>query len=364
MTTRGQLRRFVGGATRRRWGLAVALVLFVFAVLIAALLLSGLVVVGLHLLGLPPFGNPERTDDDFRRPLMVLLMMTLLSVVLGTTLAALLSRFALKPLRQVIGATKRVAEGDFSARVDLTGIAELEQLSTSFNTMASELSSVETLRRDFINDVSHEFRTPIVSLRGYASLLQDPGLTDEEKRDYLGTIIQEADRLTALSGNILRLTTYENTGIITDRAPFRLDEQIRQAVLVLQPKWADKHIRVDVDVDEITYDGNADLTQQIWLNILDNAVKFTDAQGRIDIRGTQTSGTISVVIRDNGIGMSDEVMTHIFDRFYQGDHSRAQTGSGLGLAIVKRIVDLCGGAVTVTSNPGHGSGFTVTLPRT
>ncbi|AZS18297.1 sensor histidine kinase [Paenibacillus lutimineralis] len=285
-----------------------------------------------------------------------------LCILLGTALTAFLSKKALNPIRKVIDATHKVAGGDFSVKVDLKGIGELEELSQSFNKMTQELSSIETLRSDFVNNFSHEFKTPIVSLRGFAKLLKENNLSDEERREYLDIIITESERLAALSTNVLTLSKYENLGIVVDKTPFRLDEQIRKSIVLMEPKWSAKEITVNVDLDKVIYSGNEDLTQQIWLNLLDNAIKFTNKGGFIDITLAYENDKIRFVIRDDGSGMDDQTKAHIFDKFYQGDTSHSKTGYGLGLPLVKRIVELCGGSVSVQSQSGKGSIFTVVFP--
>ena len=285
-----------------------------------------------------------------------------ISILLGTAIAGLFSRIALNPIRKVIDATHRIAEGDFTARVEIKGISELEELSQSFNKMAHELSSIETLRMDFINNFSHEFKTPIVSVRGFAKLLKDGDITENEKQEYLDIIITEAERLAELSTNILNLSKYETIKIVTDKSPFRLDEQIRRAVVLTERKWAVKNIAVNVDMEEVIFNGNEDLTQQIWLNLLDNAIKFTNAGGVIDIKLLNWNGGFRFVIQDNGVGMDEQTAAHIFDKFYQGETSHAAPGNGLGLAIVKQIVTLCGGTISVQSKTGDGSSFVVSCP--
>ena len=346
---------------RKRWGLTFSLALFVFLVMMGAFFLSGVIAVILHAGGLLTFPVGEmagRRGDPF----FALFILIAFCLLLGTTLTVFFSNKALKPIRRVIDATRRVAAGDFSVRVDIKGIYELEELSSSFNKMAQELSSIETLRSGFVNDFSHEFRTPIVSLRGFAKLLKDDNLTKAEREEYLNVIISEAERLAALSTNVLNLSKYENIEIIPNKFPYRLDEQIRRAVVMMEPKWSAKDIEMDVEMDEIIFEGNEDLTQQIWLNLLDNAVKFSNQGGTIRVTLVKVPQGVQFVIADGGLGMDQATVARIFDKFYQRDPSRAQAGNGLGLAIMKRIVDLCHGWIDVRSEPGRGSEFTVFLP--
>jgi len=350
---------------QKRWSLTISLVLFIFAVMIAAILLAGLLVMVLHLTGALPLwegARPEQAGGGGGGALDGIFAMMALSVLLGTALAAFFGKKALNPIRKVIDATHRIAEGDYNVSVNLKGIYELEELSHSFNKMAHELSSVETLRRDFINNFSHEFKTPIVSIRGFAKLLIEGELTDEEKQEYLEIIIAESERLAELSTNVLNLSKYETIGIITEKTHYRMDEQIRRAISITEPKWSAKNITMTIGMNEVTFNGDENLTQQIWLNLLDNAIKFTEQDGNIVVRLMNLDDAICFSIQDDGVGMNDETLRHIFDKFYQGDKSHAKPGNGLGLAIVKRIVELCGGTIEVSSELGKGSIFSVRLP--
>jgi signal transduction histidine kinase len=349
---------------KRKWGLTISLVIFVFAVILAALLLAGLLVVILYLLGVLQFGADIKPEDvGGFSPLRILLPMIAFSTVMGPALAAFFSKKALKPITKVIEATRKIATGDFNIRVEIGGIYELEELAKSFNKMVQELSSLETLRSDFVNNISHEFKTPIVSIRGFAKLLKDDNLSDAERREYLDIIITEAERLSQLSTNILHLSKYESMEIIGSKSSFRLDEQIRRAVVMTEPKWSVKQLDLEVEMDEVCFTGNEDLTQQIWLNLLDNAIKFTDEGGTVSIRLSDWNNGYRLCIRDTGIGMDEETISRVFDRFFQDDNSRAGAGNGLGLAIVKRIVDLYDGTMEVKSKLGVGSEFIVWLPR-
>ncbi|WP_068781211.1 MULTISPECIES: HAMP domain-containing sensor histidine kinase [unclassified Paenibacillus] len=349
---------------KKRLSLAITLVMFVFGVMVSTFLLIGASVVLLQHIGVISLSDhfvPESRGSSGNHiiPLFILFG---LCILLGTALTAFLSKKALNPIRKVIDATHKVAGGDFSVKVDLKGIGELEELSQSFNKMTQELSSIETLRSDFVNNFSHEFKTPIVSLRGFAKLLKENNLSDEEQREYLDIIITESERLAALSTNVLTLSKYETLEIVVDKTPFRLDEQIRKSIVLMEPKWSAKEITVNVNLDKVIYNGNEDLTQQIWINLLDNAIKFTDPYGFIDITLVNKNDEIQFIIQDDGPGMDDQTKAHIFDKFYQGDTSHSKTGYGLGLSLVKRIVVLCGGDVSVQSQPGKGSIFTVIFP--
>ena len=348
---------------KKRWNLTISLVLFVFGIMISTMLLAGLLVMVLHLAGaLPEWGEVRPEQIQHFVPLRFILSMFMFSAFLGAPIAWFFSKKALRPIKKVVDATRLVAEGNYDVQVDIKGINELEELSHSFNKMTQELSSVESLRRDFINNFSHEFKTPIVSIRGFAKLLKEGAVSENEKQEYLEIIITESERLALLSTNVLNLSKYETLETIADKAPFRVDEQIRRAVVISEPKWSAKNLDVDIALDEAAYNGSADLTQQVWLNLIDNAIKYSNPDGSLVIRLTQSGSGICFTIKDSGIGMDEQTKARIFDKFYQADASRTKSGNGLGLTIVKRIVDLCGGKIEVQSELGTGSEFVLWLP--
>ena len=355
---------------RKRWGLTVSLVLFIFLIMFSTMILGGGFLAILHHTGALDFFGSARPDHAGGRPVNLggfpirgVFSMVVSSAFFGTLIAWFFSKIALRPIRKVIEATHMVAGGDFGVRLDIHSIYELEELSKSFNKMVHELSSIETLRSDFINNLSHEFKTPIVSIRGFAELLVEDKLSEKEQKEYLDIIINESKRLSSLSTNVLSLTKYENLGIISETMKYRLDEQLRTAVIQLENTWAGKNIYIDIETGYVLYDGNPDLTQQIFLNLIDNAVKFTEEGGNIEIRLQKDDSGIRLIVKDDGIGMDEQTQAHIFDKFFQGDVSRAESGNGLGLSIVKRIVDLCGGSIKVQSEQYKGSEFEVWLPQ-
>ena len=342
----------------RRLNLTFALTFFLTGMMLAAFMILGSFLFLLHYTGIADVF--EWTSARHFLPLFVMLIINFL---IAATLTAVFSKKALKPLRKIIKATRRVTQGDFSAKVEEgKGISELAELAHSFNKMTQELSGIETLRSDFVNNFSHEFKTPIVSIQGFADLLIDEDLSDEERLEYLKIIRAESKRLAELSNSVLTLSKYEAIEIIAEKEPYRLDEQIRMAVVMTEPKWAAKSLEVDILLEEATRNGNADLTQQVWLNLIDNAVKFSETGGTLTVRLSHWNGGFRFSIKDTGPGMDEQTVAHIFDKFYQGDASRAEEGNGLGLAIVKRIVALCGGYVAVQSEQGEGSEFVVWLP--
>ena len=283
--------------------------------------------------------------------------------IIGAILAAFIMRFYIKPLDDLLAATKRIAEGDFSVRVpEKTHLLEMEMLVENFNQMAHELEGIEMFRSDFINNFSHEFKTPIVSIRGFAKQLQSADLTKEERLKYTEIIADESERLSTMATNILLLSKLENQQLIPEKSEYSLDEQLRSCMLLFAKDWEEKNIELDIDLEDIAYMGNEELMSHIWINLIGNAVKYTPEGGKIALRAIKKSGEILVRISDNGIGMSHEVMERIFDKFYQGDGSHAGSGNGLGLPLVKRIIELCDGKIIVDSEIGAGTVFTVYLP--
>lgn len=298
---------------------------------------------------------------QFWRPIPLL---AVLSAVLGTGLAILVTRIPLKPIRKLIDAINLLAAGDFHVRIHLNLTEEFVKLSDSFNRMAQELENTELLRSDFINNFSHEFKTPIVSLRGFAKLLKNHDLSNEERDEYLDIIIHESWRLSQLASNVLNLSKIENLSILNDMGEFNLSEEIRLSILLLEGKWQKKELDLDVNFEELFYWGNKDLLNQVWINLMDNAIKFSYDKGIIELKLNQQNGWVEFQITDHGCGMKKEVQDHIFDRFYQGDVSHTTEGNGLGLTVVKRIVELHKGQLTVDSREGAGTTFVVTLPVT
>ena len=208
-------------------------------------------------------------------------------------------------------ATTEVARGNFSVRVREPLDAEYGTLTRNFNRMAEELSGIETLRGDFISNVSHEFKTPLASIQGFAKLLQDDSLSDSDRCEYTQIIIDETTRLSKLASNILNLSKLENQTTIANKTRFSLDEQIRKIILMLEPEWSKKNINLDIALDDIYYFGNEELMGQIWQNIINNAIKFTPDNGVIKVQLYRTESNITVRISDNGIGISHEAKEKI-----------------------------------------------------
>lgn len=286
--------------------------------------------------------------------------------IIGTGAAAVFTKWVLAPLNEMIDATERISKGDFKVHIQETfdEKSDFGILQRSFNHMANELDGIEMFRKDFINNFSHEFKTPIVSIQGFAHQLQAGGLSPEEEREYIRIIAAESDRLAKMSTNILLLSKLENQAIVTEQTEFWLDEQLRTCLVLLEKQWGPKEIELNIDLDEVKYRFNEDMLSQLWLNLFSNAIKFTPPKGTVSCVLRSDGDAITVQISDTGIGMSEETRLHIFDKFYQGDPSHAGDGNGIGLTIVSRVLYLCKGSVDVKSEMGRGSTFTVTLPVT
>ncbi|MDR3596210.1 HAMP domain-containing sensor histidine kinase [Clostridium sp.] len=286
------------------------------------------------------------------------------SMIIGTTISVFLGKRILAPLVKFSEALTEVGKGNFNIKLDAERhhLQEFKSMSRNFNIMVNELNNIETFRSDFIANVSHEFKTPLASIDGYAMLLHDNNLTDAEKKQYIKKIRNNTKRLSSLVNAILQISRLENQELIIEKSEFKLDEQLRQSLLLLEQKWSSKNIDLDIDLDPITFYGNEELLMQAWANLLSNAIKFSHDNGTITCALKKSSNMVIAVISDNGIGMTEEVQQHIFDKFYQGDKSHSSEGNGLGLALVKRIIDLCGGTIEVQSKSEKGSTFTVKLP--
>jgi integral membrane sensor signal transduction histidine kinase len=297
-------------------------------------------------------------------PFVFLIVGLVVSVIIGTCISAAVASKIVRPVREVKKAMHRVEKGDFSQRLEVTGFnGEIDELIESYNKMAQELGGIEMFRENFINSFSHEFKTPIVSIQGFAKQLKKENLSEEKKQEYIDIIISESKRLTNLSSNILMLSKLENQQIITDKTSFSLDEQIRNCILLLEKQWTAKDISFDIDMQEIQYTTNAEMLSQVWVNIIGNAIKFSPEGSSIRIKLFKEGDVITAEITDRGIGMDQQTISHIFERFYQGDRAHASEGNGLGLPLVKRIVELCNGNIRVESQYGKGTNFIVTLPE-
>lgn len=351
-------KRFNNEEQRKYRSLNAYVVLFVFGIMLFA---GGISVVLYHVLDSMGF-----IKQDKFYPLMSPLLLMCSCIILGSFLSALLSGLLLKPLNDLKNGMKKVAKGDFSVRLENNSTnSEIFDIQNNFNKMVQELENTELFRNDFINDFSHEFKTPMVSIYGFAKQLKKGGLTKEQEQEYIDIIAAESQRLIHLSGNILTLNRLENQDIISDKSEFELDEEIRRSILLLEEQWEKKDIAVIPELDAIKYYGNAEMLRQVFLNVIGNAVKYTEPGGEINItltKNPQDNEEVLISVKDNGIGMDETTKSRMFEKFYQGDYSRATGGNGLGLAMVKRIIDLCFGRIEVDSQKGEGTDFRIYLP--
>ena len=299
-------------------------------------------------------------------------VMFMASVVLGTVIAYFASKKFLKPINNLIKATKIIAKGNFNVRLkETSNPAVIRELVESFNKMAEELGGIEIFRNDFINNFSHEFKTPIVSIKGFAKQLKQDNLTTGQQREYIDIIIKECERLSDMSSKVLLLTKLENQQIITDKKDYYLDEQIRNCILLLEKQWNKKNIIFNVELVPAVFHGNEEMLSHVWLNLLDNAIKYSPEYGEISVSCRESKKTApgggfenftEVKITDKGIGMDEKTLKHIFEKFYQGDAAHSDNGNGLGLPLVKRIIELCGGRISVQSEKNKGTSFYIYLP--
>ncbi|AFA48501.1 sensor histidine kinase [Acetobacterium woodii] len=266
---------------------------------------------------------------------------------------------------ELINAMTRIAQGDFDVFIEPRDEYHHNDMVAGINKIAKELGSMEQLRQDFISNVSHEIQSPLTSISGFAALLKNNTLTPAQKNRYLDIIETESKRLSALSDNLLKLSALETGGEPLSFIPFRLDKQLEEVVLMLEPQWNSKDIAMEVDLEKLSIPGDEGLLSQVWVNILHNAIKFTPEGGMIHVILTSDQTKVCCQIIDTGIGIQPEDQIHIFERFYKVDKSRdrALGGNGLGLSLAKKIVELHQGQITPQSEINKGTTFTITLPK-
>ena len=283
-------------------------------------------------------------------------------LLIGILVTSQLSKYFFNPIKKLRGAMDKVADGDFSVRLEEKSTSkEIMEIYTGFNLMAHELNATEILQTDFVANVSHEFKTPINAIEGYSTLLQDSDSLDDAQREYIDKILFNTQRLSSLVGSILLLSKLESQQIPTNQNEYRLDEQIRQSIVALEPAWEKKDIDFDVELDRVSYLGNEPMMHHVWDNLISNAIKFSPNGGTVKIRFAKKMKKLVFTIEDQGAGLTEEAQKHIFNKFYQADNSHKQEGNGLGLALVKRILTIEKGQITAENIPEGGCRFTVTL---
>lgn len=299
--------------------------------------------------------------EEFERVRFINTLVFLLTAIMGTLIILFFVRSMVKPIKRLSQASMEVAKGNFEVQVDVTTTDEIGQLTSDFNLMTSELKNIDVMRKDFVSNVSHEFKTPITSIKGFAKLIRDEELTSEQLADYSDVIVKESERLSLLSSNLLKISELDSRIIREQGTLFSLDEQIRKTILILEAGWSKKQIEFDLELPKVMIQGDEFLLQEVWLNLIQNAIKFSDHGDTILIHLKKEQGRIKVIISDQGIGIAKQDKERIFERFFKCDPSRSKDGNGLGLVIVKKIVTLFNGTISVESKLGEGATFIVEL---
>lgn len=328
----------------------------VFLTLVATVLIASVVIAILLETGVLKSAIENNTV------LFSIVMILVGTIVIGTFLSWLFSQFILTPINKLVEGIDSLARGEYKTQIDLGNNKMIKSVADSFNSLANELDSTELMRSDFTSTISHELKTPIVSIYGFAKVLNSGTVPPEKQKEYLEIIEQEAKRLSDMAMSILNLTKIEKQEILTEKTTFNLSEQIRTVILLSEKLWTEKDLSFNLDFDEINVSANESLLQQVWINLIDNAIKFCDKSSTIDISVTQTELNTTVAISDYGIEISKDDLTKIFNKFYQADSSRSTQGNGIGLSLVKKIVTLHNGNITATSENGKTT-FTVTIPN-
>ena len=338
---------------RRKLNIALTLLfaIVIFCTVVIAVFLSGIVIYLLLHFEIITVNGDQLSDARH-----IIWYMGFLCIFVGYVLTMLTTIILLQPLQRMIRRIQQLSAGDYKTRLHfgnpLGKHPTFVALSESFNILAEELDNTEMLRSDFINNFSHEFKTPIISIAGFAKLLKRGNLKEEQKQEYLEIIEEESLRLSYMATNVLTLTKVENQTILTDISTYNLSEQIRSCVLLLENRWLKKQIEFSLEFDECDIHANEELLKQVWINLIDNAIKYSQEYGMIVIKIKETENAYKVSVANAGPEIPEESKDKIFNKFYQVDESHASEGNGVGLAIVKKIVELHKGNVTVESENG------------
>ena len=303
--------------------------------------------------------------NSLAKPIIVpeIIIVSLSSLLVGVILSIFVGKILISPIKKLESSMEEVSNGNFDIHLKEGSIFdEVEDMYHYFNLMVKELKATETIQTDFISNASHEFKTPLNAIEGYATLLSDDSLSDEEKKIYVDKILFNTERMSQLVNNVLLISKLDNQSISKQSEFFLLDEQIRQSILFLEPKWEKKNIEFDIEFDTIKYYGNENLMIHVWNNLISNAIKFSPQNGIIKMILKIEDDNVLFSIEDNGPGVSEECKKYIFNKFYQADTSHKEEGYGLGLSLVKRIIDLSSGEIIVENVEPNGCRFTVYLP--
>lgn len=313
--------------------------------------------------------NITFTDDNIAQAAKITMLNVLLLTLLLTACDSIRRKLTIeRPAKKIVDAGRKLTQGDFSVRIEKIKTFDTEdrfnEIADCFNKMAEELSHTETLRTDFVANVSHELKTPLAIMQNYGTLLQQPDLSDEKRIEYSKAITDASRRLANLITNILKLNKLENQQITPKFEEYNLSEQVCECLLSFEEAWEKKELNIETDIEDgITIKSDAEMLSLVWNNLFSNAIKFTENGGTISLSIKSNEDYAIVKISDTGCGISQEVGKHIFDKFYQGDTSHATEGNGLGLALVKRVIDLAGSDISVESELGKGTTFTVKIRR-
>ncbi len=291
----------------------------------------------------------------------LIILLIAASIIIAIGLSFLVGKLILRPVNILIKGLNSLAKGKFETRINISSHTELSKLSDSFNTLANELSHTEIMRSDFINNFSHEFKTPLVSVKGLVALLKNNNLPEEKRIQYISVIEDELDRLTTMSTSILQLSKIENQVILTDVKNFNLSEQIRMCIILLEKKWEKKNLELLLEIEDIEYKGNEDLLKEVWLNLIDNAIKFSYPDTLLGVNVKKEQDFIVISISDEGIKINEEDKTAIFNKFFRTEQSSSTDGHGIGLSIVSHIIKLHKGEIFAESIDNITT-FTVKLP--
>lgn len=339
------------------------IITFVFMMLIVAVAIAGV----LWFMGSKDNNNAVYTIFFNNIPTVALsgAILSVFFTILETTFNKILIGGLIKDFSK---ATNKVLQGDYSTRINIDNIkfsnVQLIILAENFNEMVKGLSKVESLSNDFISNVSHEFKTPLSVIQSYATIIQNPSVTNEEKKYYLDKIIESTQQLTSLVTNVLKLNKIENNQVSVNKARYNLSSQLTQCLLDFEDVWDKKNIVIDFDVsDDVMVYSDESLLNMVWNNLISNAIKFTPNGGTVGVKLSENDNWILVEISDSGCGMDEETAAHIFEKFYQGDTSHSEKGNGLGLALVKRILTMTGDNITVFSKPNEGATFKVAIKK-
>ncbi|RHW34846.1 sensor histidine kinase [Neobacillus notoginsengisoli] len=293
----------------------------------------------------------------------ILAWLIVVTAILSLFAMLLVAKMLIVPITQLTAATRRIANENYDTQLGIDRRDEIGQLAASFNKMVGQLQENDKMRKEFISNVSHDFQSPLQNIKGYAGLLKSADITVQERANYAGIIESETNRLSKLTRQLLLLTSLDQSSRLVTFKEYRLDEQIKATANKYRWWLEEENINLSMIVEPIMYMGDESLMENVWVNLLSNAIKYNKLDGEISIELAQTDSTVEVVIRDTGIGLNEEGEGKLFERFYRADASRTKEGTGLGLSIVKQIVELHNGEITVHSTPGHGTAFTIRLPK-